>query len=211
MSERHWADESVTLAEEGKARSLEEILSEPVHPEHPLEALSVQDRAFCRVVYGLAPQWEDVVYIAATTGTSPQQVEQDIRAIHQQNVHRLRDPAKLMEKVARAYSRLTELAEEEQALQEKSKALSYQRPVDEKQMNEVATKLQQIGERMAQLRALQGKWREERRKALRIPSKEVAQIFRISVTAVDKRVEHIRRRVRKLARKGETDGAATDR
>lgn len=209
MSERDWAQESVTIAEEGKTRSPETILADSVRLDCPLDALPLQDRAFYRVVYKLDPAWEDIQYIADETEKSPQEVLTLIQAVYQKNARRVKSPAKLMEKIASAYSRLTELAVEEQALREKFHVLSYQQPVDRKQINEVTTKLQQISRRMTQLRALQQQWREESLRVLRIPSKEVAQIFNISVAAVDKRVEHIGRRVRKL-KKGATDDTATD-
>jgi DNA repair ATPase RecN len=158
------------------------------------------------MVYGLDPAWEDIQYIAGASGKSSHEVLEHIQAVYRKNARRLRDPAKLMEKVASAYSRLTELTEEEQTLEERCEALSHQRPMDEKQMQEVATRLRQVRERTTQLRALQKKWREESEKVLRIPSKEVAKIFGISPAAVDKRVERIGRQVRELFnRVGEDD------
>lgn len=205
MSERDWAQESVTVYEEGKTRSPEDILAELVRPDHPLDALPVGDRAFYRVVYGLDPAWEDVLCIAETTGKSPHEVLEHIQAVYRKNAHRRVDPAKLMEKVASAYSRLTELIAEEQALEKKRRALSHQQPMDGKQMQQVAARLRQIRERMIRLRALQEKWREGSKKVQRIPSKEVAQIFNLSPAAVDKRVERIGSRVRDLIDSGEGD------
>jgi DNA-binding Lrp family transcriptional regulator len=203
MSERDWAQESVTVYEEGKTRSPDDILAEPVRSDHPLDALPVGDRALYRVVYGLDPTWEDVNHIAEETGRSPSEVLKQIQEVYQRNAHRQVDFARLMEKVVSAYSRLTELAREERSLEEEENRLSHQRPVDGKQIGKVAKRLQQIRGRMIRLRALQGEWREESLKVLRIPSKDVAKIFNISPDAVDKRVERVGRRVRELLMGGE--------
>lgn len=130
MTNRDWARDSVTIAEEGKTSSPEEILAEPLRSEQPLDALPVADRAFFRVLHGLDPSWEDIQYIANVTGRSPHEAAQLIQAVYQKNTRRQVDCIQLMEKVASAYSRLTELAAEEQKLQEQQHVLAYQRPVD---------------------------------------------------------------------------------
>lgn len=205
MSERDWAQESVTVTEEGKTRGPEDILAEPVHTDRPLEALAVEDRAFYRVVYGLDPEWEDLQYIAGQTEKSHSEVLEQLQAIYQKNTRRQADSAKLMEKIAAAYSRLIELASAENALEEEWEALSHQRPMDGKQGEKVVKQLQQVRDRMARLRTLQEKWREESLKVLRIPSKDVAQVFGINPATVDKRVERIGKRVRKLLHRGRED------
>jgi hypothetical protein len=198
MSERDWARESVTVYEEGKTRSPEEVLTEPERLDHPLDALPVEDCAFIRVVYGLDPSWEDVQYIAKETCESPHEVLEQIQAVYRKNVHRRVDYDKMLEKVVRAYSRLTELAGEEQNLEEEQRALSHQRPVDGKRAKEVATKLQRTRERMTQLLVLQEKWHKDSRKVPRIPSKDVARIFNLSPAAVDQRVSRLKPRLREL-------------
>jgi len=198
VSERDWTQESVTVYEEGKTKSPEDILTEPVRPERLPDALPVGDRAFYRVVYGPDTSWEDVQHIAGITGRSPDEVLRQIREVYQRNAHRQVDFARLMEKVVSAYSRLTELAREERSLEEEENRLSHQRPVDGKQIRKVAKRLQQVRGRMIRLRALQGKWREKSLRVLRIPSKDVAKIFNISPAAVDKRVERVGDRVREL-------------
>jgi chromosome segregation ATPase len=170
-----------------------------------LEALAVEDRAFYRVVYGLDPEWEDLQYIAGQTEKSHSEVLEQLQAIYQKNTRRQADSAKLMEKIAAAYSRLIELASAENALEEEWEALSHQRPMDGKQGEKVVKQLQQVRDRMARLRTLQEKWREESLKVLRIPSKDVAQVFGINPATVDKRVERIGNRVRKLLHRGRED------
>src|SRR5262249_1159020 len=116
----------------------------------------------------------------------------------------------LLEKVARAYSRLIELAQEERTLEEHMRAHSHTQPTNERQRTRVTRELERIRIRMGQLRRQQEQWRAESVAVLRIPSKEVAQIFQISPAAVDKRIERIGRRVRAALNRRRADDAPAE-
>jgi hypothetical protein len=208
--ERDWQHESVTVYEEGKTRSPEDLLSETTSEAQPLDALPVQDRAFYRVVYGLDLAWEDLEYIATVTDKAIDFVLEQVRKIYRKNAYRATDVGKLIEKMARAYSRFTELAREEYVLEERRYALSQARPVDERQYNNLAKELTQVRNRITRLREQQEQWRAQSLQVLRIPSKEVAQVFGVSPAAVDKRVERLKRRLRELLDRRSTDDEPED-
>lgn len=198
MTERDWARDSVTLVEEGKTRSPEEVIEEHVRSDLPLDVLPVEYRAFYRVVYGLDVAWEDVQHIAAMTGKPPRVVLDQIRVANRKNTGRRVDVNKLNAKVVSAYSRLTELAKKEKDLEEKLMAQSRAQPQDKKKIEKVAKELHKVRERMDQLRALQQRWREESIKVLRIHSKDVAEIFNSSPNAVDQQVRRLKKKIIRL-------------
>jgi Txe/YoeB family toxin of Txe-Axe toxin-antitoxin module len=203
--ERDWRRESITAYEEGTTRSPEELLAEPLSEERPLDVLPVQDRAFYRVVYGLDLAWEDLEYMAMVTGKDTNVVLELVQKMYRKNAYRVTDVEKLREKMARAYSRLTELTREEYVLEEQRYALSQTRPVDERQDNTLTKELTQVRNRITRLREQQEQWRAQSLQVLRIPSKEVAQIFNLSPAAVDKRVERLKRRLQTLYESRKTD------
>ena len=199
MIERDFAQGSVAMYSEtwAAARNPHENLQEP---SRPLDRLPVEDRAFFRVLYGLDLTWADLEYLAAATDRSTTSLVEQIQDIYTKNMQRRVDAEKLTEKIASAYSRLTELSREEHLLEETLYALSVTQPVDPQRRDKVALDLERNRQRMAQLRGQQEKWRSESGVVLRLPSKEVSRVFNISPAAVDQRAVRIGRRVRALSR-----------
>jgi hypothetical protein len=199
MIERDLYSES-DLDDEGPsaARHQQENLQES--SARPLDCLPVQDRAFFRVLYGLELSWPDLEYLADLTGRPVPSLGQQLRDLYARNMRRRTGSDKLMEKIASAYSRLTELTREEHTLEESLYALSLTQPVDTTKRRTLLFDLERTRKRIAQLRGQQEKWRAESANVLRLPSKEVSVVFNLNPAAVDQRAVRIGRRLRALSR-----------
>ena len=200
MIERDLYRESAALYDEAPSavRDPDDNLQGPPSAR-PLDRLPVQDRTFFRVLYGLDLSWPDLEYLAELTGRPAASLVQQLRDIYSRNMQRCADAEKLMERIASAYSRLTELTREEHML-ETLYALSLTHPVDPEQRKKLLFDLERNRKRIAQLRRQQTQWRDKSAQVLRLPSKEVSLVFNISPVAVDQRAVRIGRRVRTLSR-----------
>jgi hypothetical protein len=194
VSEKSWAEESVTLDDEGKSLSPEQILllSEEARRKRPLDVLPVKDRVFYRVGYGLDLTWDDLQCLSEVTGRPPAQVGEELGRMYRRNTHRRVNPDKLMEKRARAYSYITDLSKEEEALVKKAEELRHRCPVNHREVEGTAAELDRVRQRIDKQRALQLNWAEEVMKAERMPSKAVGALFGLRQAAVDQRMKRIR-------------------
>lgn len=201
MIERDLYSESAALYDEAPPElrdPRDHLLEAP--SARPLDCLPVPDRAFFRVLYGLDLSWPDLEYLAELAGRPTASLAQQLQDIYAKNMRRRADAEKLAERIASAYSRLTELTREEHMLEERLYALSITQPVDTEQRAKLHLDLERNRKRIAQLRGQQTKWRAESSAVLRLPSKEMSLVFNISPAAVDQRAVRIGRRVRALSR-----------
>jgi DNA-directed RNA polymerase specialized sigma24 family protein len=171
-----------------------------IDQQRRLDALPSVQSALFRIVHGLPPSWTDVDYVASLTGRTHEEVRQAIRQAFTRHSSRGRNIEKIQDKIAQAYSRMTELAREEKKLEDQKTALVNSTPTEAQraELSSLTEATERIRARIHQLRRFQQTWREDAGTSVRLPSKEVAAIFGISVSAVNKRVERVSAIVRQL-------------